>query len=57
MDPKKSAAEMTAEELELYVAENSQTGDPDNSLNDWIGNSDLSTETPDDVVAEWDSDR
>ena len=57
MDPKKLASQMTEQELEQYVAQNSQTGDPDASLQDWISGSDLSTETPDDVVAEWDAGR
>ena len=58
MSVMKLASEMTLQELELYVLRNSVTGDPDSSLQDWLSGSDLSDGcSPDDVVAEWDSDR
>lgn len=55
-DPK-LAAEMESQALEQFVAENSHHGNPDGSLQDWVSGSDLSTESPADVVAEWDGDR
>lgn len=51
------ANEMTALELEIYVAQNSNTGDPDSSLNDWINGSDLGGMSVSDVVEEWDAGR
>ncbi|MFH1635556.1 MAG: hypothetical protein ABIG63_16315 [Chloroflexota bacterium] len=51
------ASKMTIQELEQYVLTHSVTGDPDSSLMDWLSGSDLSDETPDDVVTEWDAER
>lgn len=51
------ATEMTLTQLAQYVMENSLTGDPDTSLDDWLSNGDMDGMTADDVVAEWDADR
>jgi len=54
---KQRASEMTFDELYQYVVESSITGDPDLSLGDWLGNGDISYESADDVVKEWDEGR
>ena len=51
------ASKMTQAELYDYVIKHSRTGDPDCTLWDWIAEGDLSDETADDVVEQWDSDR
>jgi hypothetical protein len=44
--------------IELAVAEASEYGDPDRSLQDWISaGSFKTTDTPESIAAEWDSDR
>ena len=58
MDNSTIATTVTLEELAGYVFENSKTGNPDNSLMDWIFGSDLDDSmTVGDVVNEWDADR
>lgn len=57
MQEPRNASEMTQDNLETYVRDNSQHGDPDSSLQDWIAHGDLDGMTMDDVVAEWDSGR
>ena len=51
------ANEMTTAELMQYVMAHSATGDPDNSLADWLANGDLTGMTADEVAHEWDADR
>lgn len=53
----KQASEMTTAELAQYVIDNSTTGDPDQSLGDWLNGGDLDGMTAVDVVMEWDADR
>ena len=44
--------------IELAVAAASEYGDPDSSLQDWISAGQYkTTDTPESITAEWDSDR
>ncbi len=43
------------QELEIAVLEYSEYGDPDSSLQDWLGNgSYIGNETPEMIAGEWD---